>query len=210
MADLCSLADVKGYLGLDAQGVLTQDDLLKRLISAASARIQSLIGRQLVQSDRTLTWSGDGTTYYRFVDGPVTAISSLSVDGATIAARTSTTEGWVLVDDQLYLSGPSGGGSGFVQAVPYSQQLSPTKISTLRFTVGNANVVVAYTAGYPSGSIPEDLKQATVVAAADSYNERNRLGVMSKGIAGESVTFQTISRNSFVQDVIDSYRSFRV
>jgi hypothetical protein len=206
MSDLCSLDDVKGYLGLDAQGVTSQDALLTRLVSAASAWLEGEIGRVLGQTAITgETYSGDGTVYLRLRNGPVISVQSLTIDGAPVVQQTADVEGWVLQDDTLYLAGAASG-VGMLITGPYGQAFSPTLLTTLRYTVGKANVVVSYTAGYPLDAIPGDLRQAAVELACDAYNRRSRLGVMSKVVGGESVTFQTLSLGPGIQGVIRHYQ----
>lgn len=62
------------------------------------------------------------------------------------------------------------------------------------FERGVQNVVVNYTAGYtpitdPDSTIPYDLRQAVVEAISVVFKRRQNLGVSSKTIAGESITY---------------------
>jgi hypothetical protein len=67
-----------------------------------------------------------------------------------------------------------------------------------------ANVLLSY------GTVPDDIRQAVIELAGESYQRRERLGVMSKSIAGETVTFQTLSLAMGIKGVIDAYRSPRL
>jgi hypothetical protein len=56
-----------------------------------------------------------------------------------------------------------------------------------RFNRGVSNVVISYTAGY--AVVPPDLEQACIELCALRYRELDRIGLISKGLAGETITF---------------------
>lgn len=211
MADLCTVADVKQYLGLDAQAVMSQDPLLAVFVSAASRWIQGAVGRSLALGTFTDYFDGDGTTSLRIGVAQLNSVASVVVDGNTIQPRSDTSDGWFQRNDWLYLSGPTGS-SGTLPWGPYGPYMSPTRMSTMRFPVGTGNVAVTYSAGYSltgDPKVPDDLRYGVTLLAAEEYQRRNRLGVMSKGIAGEAVTFQTLTMHPVIQTILGTYSTPR-
>jgi hypothetical protein len=206
VGDLCSLADVRQYLGFE-DAVTTADALLTRLVSSASSWIQTQIGQQIAQQAyANEVHSGDGTTGLRLRYSPVVSVQSLVIDGDTVSARTATDEGYALQDDWLWLSGPSGSGGGIFG--PYGPVPSPTRATALRFNPGNGNVLVSYTAGY--ATTPDDLRQAAIELAGETFLRRDRLGVMSKTVAGATTQYQTLSLSLGLSGVLDQYRRQRL
>ncbi len=206
MADLCSRDDVKNYLGL--LGTYTADDtLLTGLVTAASSWLEGQVGQPFSSQSRpNELYSGDGTMSLLLRYTPIISVESLTIDGNTINVRDQNNEGWILQDDRLWLSGPSG--TGGVTGGSFWPALSPTRMTALRFTVGNANVAVSYTAGFTV--IPSDVKQAAIEIAAETYQRKKRLGIMSQNVAGETISYQTLTVNVGLQGVIDRYRTHRL
>jgi hypothetical protein len=91
--DLTTLADVKAWLQTGQSAFPATDDaLLVRLISAASQFIQTWLNRQIASQDWIKIRDGLGNTLgpsetrYPFAAFPVTAVSSVVVDGMTLPA----------------------------------------------------------------------------------------------------------------------------
>src|SRR5579875_3868416 len=83
--DLTTLANVKSYLSPPL--TTTADDaLLSRLITAASQFIESWLNRTIASAAYTDTRNGTGGTRLFLRNRPVTAVSSLTIDGVAIAA----------------------------------------------------------------------------------------------------------------------------
>ncbi|STZ77349.1 phage head-tail connector protein [Bergeriella denitrificans] len=61
------------------------------------------------------------------------------------------------------------------------------------FSDGLRNVEVAYVAGYET--IPEDIREAVLIIAAQRVNEMENKGVASKSLAGETVSFSNFSQS---------------
>jgi len=201
--DLCAAADVKAYLGKNDAG---DDTLLAGIVSAASAWLASQIGRDITSQAYNETRSGDGTGALRLRQSPVITVQSLTVDGIAVTPRDANNEGWALQDDWLLLSGPS---SGAGMSGPYGPYVSGTKMTTLRYTIGLANVVIGYTAGY--ATVPPDLKQAAVELVGETFQRRDRLGMMSRSLGGEVMTaFQTLSLNVSLKSTIAAYQVVRL
>ncbi len=185
MADLCALADVRAWLQT-GQGDFpsSEDDILKRLITAASQFIQTWIGRNIAAASYTEVRDGTGGQNLAFRKGPVTAVASVSIDG--LAIPTAPTDG------------------GFVAGYVFSPNML-----TLRgyvFTRRAQNVLLTYTAGY--ATTPTDLAQACIELVCLRYKERARIGEISKSLGGaETVSYSQKDMSDDVKAVLTKYRA---
>ena len=178
MADLTTLANVKPWLNI-ASG--TDDTLLSRLISASSDFIQTWLNRQIAQAAYTETRDGTGGTKLMFANYPVTAVSSVVIDGVTIPPSTSPSmPGYVFSQTVLSLRG------------------------SYVFTYDVQNVQIAYTAGFVT--TPTEIEQACIELVSLRYRERSRIGQASKGLAGENVSYQALDLSDSVTSVLAQYR----
>ena len=130
--DLTTLGDVKAWLQTGQSAFPPTDDaLLTRLITAASQYIQTWLNRQIAQCDYMEVRDGTGGERLQFACFPVSAVLSLTIDGLAIppapppAPSTGLIAGYVFSPTQLALRG-------------------------YHFTRRAQNVVVTYTAGYPT------------------------------------------------------------
>lgn len=178
--DLTTLAVVKGYLpGLDP--VDTQfDDLLARLISAVSAQFTGEVGRDLSSASATEVYDGHGGKRLTPNRWPITAVSSLTVDGEAIAARASVTGTGYVIDN----------GTSIV-------------LAGYRFTEGTQNVSLTYTAGYTT--MPSDVEQAVVKMVALQFKDKDRIGQGSRSVSGESVSYADAPVLAYWRSVVDAY-----
>jgi len=177
--DLTTLANVKAWFSPPL--TTTADDaLLVRLVTAASQYIQSWLGRQVASQDYTETRDGAGGRKLVLANAPVTAVATLSIDGIAIPPA----------------PGPTAAGYMFSATTIYLQ--------SYLFTPGCQNVAVAYTAGY--AVTPPELEQACIELVALRYKERDRIGQVSKNLAGEVVSFTQKDVPSDVQTVLEQYR----
>jgi hypothetical protein len=177
--DLTTLDNVKGWLSppLTTTG---DDALLTRLITAASQFIQTWLNRAIASETYSETRDGDGGQKLVFANAPVSAVASLTIDGEAIPlAPSAHWRGYVFSPTVLYLQGR-------------------------RFTPGFQNVAVSYTAGYDS--TPPEIEQACIELVALRYKERDRIGQVSKNLAGEIVAFSQKDMPADVQTLIDQYR----
>ena len=178
VGDLTTTAAVKAYM---AMAVATDDAVIGGLIAAASTIFAGYCDRTFQSTAQTYTRNGTGGTQLPLPDFPVTAVSSLQVDGQTIVSRPSVgAAGYVLVDDVLYLDG------GY------------------RFRKGIANVTVAYTAGY--STIPGDLAQACNETVASWYKRKARIDEQSKTVMGETVSFSMAEVPKTARWIVDLYQ----
>lgn len=137
----------------------TDDAQLSRLVTAASDFITSYCNRSILSAAYVgEKYNGNGNKALVVRQWPIVSVQSLSINGLAVAASDLTFE-----DRVIYLNG--------------SQIL----------VVGQANVLVSYTAGY--AVVPPAIEQACIDLVALKYRERDRIGHVSKSLAGETVTF---------------------
>ena len=159
MPQLTTLAAVKAYLGIDHDN---DNDLLETLVGAESKIIESWLGRKYGTISYTDIFSGSGGTEHLFRNYPVTAVTSLTIDGKTIdEAETIQDTGYMVYDNRLLLFGHV-------------------------FSWGKNNCRAEYNAGE---DVPADVGQACIELAAIRYKNRDRIGLKSKGLAGETITY---------------------
>jgi hypothetical protein len=137
--DLTTLTNAKAWLGINAS---TDDVLLARLITAVSGFVQRWLNRNIASQSYTEHRDGmgygEGRRVMVLANYPVTAISSLTVDGIAIPASPDNGDlqaGYGFDDGSIWLSASSAYASSFW---PNGYQ----------FARGRRNVVVSYTAGY--------------------------------------------------------------
>lgn len=182
LGDLTTLADLKSYLSPPL--TTTADDaLLTRLITAASQFIQTWLNRTIASASYTDTRNGTGGARLFLRNRPVTAVSSLTVDGVAIAPSDPPPlgAGYLFDDSAIYLVGGQ------------------------CFTRGAQNVVVEYTAGFPA--TPPEIEQACIALVVLRYKERDRIGQASKNLGGETVSFQQKDMPADVATLLDQYRN---
>ena len=180
--DLTTLAVVKGYLpGIDALD--TQfDTLLERLITAVSAKFATEVGRPLATATTTEIFNGHGGQRLTPKRWPITAVTSLVVDGEAIAARASVGDSGYVIDDTTSLV-----------------------LTGYYFSQGIQNVELTYTAGFTT--IPSDVEQAVVKMVCLQFRDKDRIGQGSRSMQGESVSYSDGPVLAGWRDVVDLYRA---
>lgn len=174
--DLCAPSDVQAFLSLAAG----QDDaLLQTLCTAASAFVLSALNRNLLEATYTETRNGHGGDRLPLYQYPVTAVSSVTIDGVAIPpAPGALASGYVFDDKMVYLRGYC-------------------------FSCGAQNVVIEYTAGL--AAVPFDIAQATVEIVALKYKRRLNLEVSGKTLNGETINFSQADIPASAKSVLQNY-----
>lgn len=173
---LTTLAKVKQY------GQITEfesDTLLVRMIEAASAAIENYCSRTFLAAQYTEVRDGTGQRKLTMRHFPVTNVSSVSINGQVIPARLSPLNNGYTHDDYTL------------------------KLSGYLFDEGMDNVVVVYTAGL--ATVPEDVQSACAEMVMLRYKSRDRIGVSSKSLAGETISFTADDFPDYVTRVLDQY-----
>ncbi|BEQ16784.1 head-tail connector protein [Desulfoferula mesophila] len=192
---LTSLAQVKQYLGLSAA---THDALLEGLIEAVSAQFNAFCGRKLMARDYShvsgdaaydpdnALLSGSGYPELLLPQYPVINLSSLVVEGRSLAPSENGSTGWLL-----------DAGAGVLSLIG------------LVFPRGSHNLGVVYRAGF--GAAPADLAQAAVEQSAMRFQEsaagQGRLGISARTLADGSVSYHSGELLPQVRAVLERYRN---
>lgn len=177
--DLTTLDNLKAWLSIPA--TQTADDaVLARLITAASGYIETWLGRTIGIASYTEIRDGTGGQRLAFRHTPAQAVQSVIVDGIAISPSTGSPQPGYLFDERI------------VTLVGH------------RFTRGESNAVLAYTAGFTA--IPPELEQACIELAGLRYRERDHIGQTSKGLGGESVSFSDKDMSDDIRTILTAYR----
>jgi len=201
--DLCQLADVRAWLQTGPQPYPSTDDaLLGRLITAASAFVTSWLNRPILSADWQEVRDGPGSwsneTTFVFGVQPVSAVLLVAVDNFIVPP----------VPNQIPV--PIGQAQMGVPVQP-GYVFTPTALTIRGYGVRRqrANVLLQYTAGF--ASVPADIAQATIELVCRKYRERTRIGERTKHIGTETVSYETVAFSlrdmaSDIQVLLQQYR----
>lgn len=195
--DLTTLANIKAFLGITGS---SDDTLLQTLISAYSAAVVNFLGRNPVSATYTAKYHGTGTSQLFLKNSPITAVTALIINGASVPASNGVSFGYVFDNHCISLIGGSSYNSG-LESLP---SLSPAF-----FPRGNQNVVITYTAGVSANSAAyAAISQLALEAVAKSYKMKERIGQKSEGAVGQSTIFDKNWIDEGTKALLDSYKSF--
>jgi hypothetical protein len=177
--DFCTVSQVKHLLPID-KTIKEDDPLVQRLITAASTFIRNYVGDVLNSQAYTEIRDGTGTGKIILRHQPVTAVASVSI-GPPSVNRVA------LVADVDYVFTRFG-----IQSLGRS------------FPRGVANIAIVYTAGYVAA--PADIEGVAAKLAALRYKEAERIGQVTKSLAGQTISFDTSDIPKDVRLVLDQYK----
>lgn len=180
MTVLTTLADVKAWLQIPSS--VTKDDaLLTRLIAAASEAIESYCNISFSVQAYSHVVNGHGGDQIVPSKSPIVAVSQVQVDWRDVPASPgSGLPGYIFDETTITLFGYA-------------------------FTRAKANVKLAYTAGYQT--VPADIAQACVETVGLRYKELDRIGMVSKQLAGEVITFSQRDFSNATTTVLNNRRN---
>lgn len=125
--DLNDVTDAMSFAGVDAANV----NIYQVILSAVSVEIQAWLGYNVASASYTKTFNGNGSQRMLLPDRPVTAVTSLTIDGISVPPSVNQSSGFLFDSKSLYL------------------------IGQYRFCGAFQNTTVVYTAGY--SSVPMDI-----------------------------------------------------
>jgi len=174
-------AAVRAYLGSTSSA---DDTELQTLADSAANGIETWLNRNIqVTSYNTLT-DGNGKTQLLWPDYPVTAVSAVTINGVAVNLISSPTDfnsqGYRFDAQRIVLQG------GLV------------------FTRGMLNIGLSYSAGY--STIPPELVQAAIETVALKYRQRQQVGISSKSLAGESISYV---QSDFPQSALKAIANYK-
>lgn len=177
MADLTTLANVKGYLNITNS---TDDTLLSRLITAASSFIEKILSRTFTAANYNEFYDGNDGATFLLPYYPVNSITSVTIDTQVIP----------LAPDSI-----SNG---------YGSNVYGVFLRGYKFTKGYQNVQIAYNAGY--SVIPLDIEDECIRLVALRYKYKDRIGVSGKGIGPEHVSYDMKDQADKVLSALRAYQ----
>lgn len=184
MADLITLAELKPYLKIDASETAF-DTLLTSMISEISKLIQNLIGCDLIQDTYSgIKVNGSGYSVLDLPNWPITAVSSITEDGVTLAEGTD------------FEIDPSG---------DYLIRLDG------KWSKGIKNITVSYTAGH--SDTPGDLKLGCKKQIGHEWKQQTNKewGETSRSFPDGSIAFTpTSDLLDSVKEICKRYKRVRL
>jgi hypothetical protein len=183
MTDLTTLTLVEQFLSPPLGSGNADEPVLAALITAASAFVVTYVGWPVLSGSFTETRNGTGGRVLSLKNRPVTAVSTLTIDGVSIPPSSGfgTAGYWVSDDGTMLL------------------------LRGHRFERGLGNVTIAYTAGY--ATVPADLQQAVNELVALRFKERKHFDQAGETINGaQGTTFIVKDMRESTRMVLDRYR----
>lgn len=175
--DLTTASDVRAFVGVKSD---QDDELIGALVSAASEAVKSWLSRDILSQPYTRIFHGHGGYDLVMPEYPVTAVSSVAIDGISVPAAAAYGQpGYRFDENQVWLTG-------------------------YRFTKGFGNVSVTWQAGYPS--VPRDIAEAVRELVSLVYKERERIGMSSKSVQGETTAYIVKEMPDRVRMILQPYR----
>ncbi len=175
MADYCTLADVRIYLNINSAN---SDTLISLLITSASAYIDNWTNRTFSTVSNTIKMNGNGSNIMMLKDYPIISVSSVKVGNISYQQSDGNSVGYVLGDYAIYLIGD-------------------------KFTKGFVNVSITYTSGF--ASVPADIKQVAIELVAYKFKESERVGISTKTMAGEVISYDLKDIKEHVKNILNNY-----
>lgn len=177
--DLTTTAKFKAWASIASA---SDDTLIGEAITRVSTAVNNYLNRSLNSASYSEVYDGRGGHVLMLRNRPVTAVASLSIDGVAVPLATSRPfNGYTFDSTALYALGS------------YS------------FTRDYRNVAVSYTAGYVT--IPADIEEAVLEWLNVIYRERDRVGLASKAIGGETTAYDIGAMPKRVTLLLNPFKS---
>jgi len=177
MADFCTLADVKTWLNIDDTNT-NSDELLTSLITSGSAYIENWTNRSFSVTSTTYRVNGNGSSVMLVKDYPINSVTSVTVSGIAYTASNGTSTGFMFDENTIYLIGA-------------------------KFTKEIQNVSIVFNYGY--ATIPAELKQVVVELVGYKFKETERIGLLSKVLAGETIAYDIRDLKDHSKNILNNY-----
>jgi len=184
MASIDWSTKISAYLNLGADATKERGAILASIGSGVQDAIERRIGRHLDVQMHTDVLDGTGKTVLSLPWDPVVSVTSVSVNGSSLTVSSPNTNSYppttIIVRD-------------FCTLVRTDGEVFPE---------GVANVIVVYSAGF---SVPPDaIVTAGVQWGAAIFRDRDRVGIASTGVAGQTTSF-TRELPGYVERAVAAY-----
>ena len=183
---LCTATEFKAWRGVTGSDY---DSVITTLIASSQAEIERLTGRTeggFESASFTEVLDGNGSQQIKVSNGPITAITSITVgnsDPATLSADSYTFKGRVI--SRL----PFDGGGSLTTRDGWGDPL-PIGGRSPCFAEGVQNVTVVYTGGY--ATVPDDLKQVCYEFVAHQLDSRGQdFGKQAAAVGNTNYTYRS-------------------
>lgn len=180
--DLTTLDAVKTYLGITDTN---SDVVLQALITAASQYVINFCGRNFAVADYDEWYAGTGNDVLMLRNTPVNSVAMVVVNGIDLTSQLAT-------DGNYAWCG-----------VTFDSN-SLTRINGVWDKTGPRHIRVKYNAGY--NPIPFDLAQAVNDMVGDKYKRRANIGIQSRVIANETITYTQGDVPKSAQSTLSMYQ----
>lgn len=188
--DLTTLANVKAWLNIPTD---TSDDMLQRLLSAASLFAQKWMDRWILSATYAEQYTGSGSNTLALRQYPVTEVSAVSIHGHPIPMSPDGHRAGYIFDEMfLYLIG--------LEGIPFGRSTAPGVFPKFPPKA----VSVTYTAGFET--VPLELEQAVLELIALKWADRSHFGQASKSVGGEVVSYITADMPKGVATLLGNYK----
>src|SRR4030065_496422 len=194
---LVALADYKTALKV---GDDSEDAVLTQYSGEIDARIKAFLGYDIEETVYTEElYDGNGTQYLFPKAVPVTVLTKLEVYEGLNSDDSEDWEEWnVAGDEYTRLIKANGGFYLFIDGNVFPK--------------GEQNIRLTYTAGYTSGTLPQDIEAVCKELMKIKYDKinKNKLGVPSISIGSASSTSQSYEADEdLILKKIEHYRFVR-
>jgi hypothetical protein len=184
--DLTTYSAVKAWVTIPP-GTTTDDQIIQDIVTGFSAYVLRLTGRGAMDGSIPAasplvapvayaeTYDGSGTNRQPIRNWPITAVSSLTIDGQTIPQSSSINVfGWVIDGDGRFVSLRGGYSANVATFQNYRFQGQRGSGVSFGFSAGTQNVQISYTAGF--SGVPFDLEMTARKVCALNYKRRSWIG----------------------------------
>lgn len=174
---LTTVAKVKEWLALKVDPPAD----LQQVLDAASAFVEKYLGFPVLRHTVTEQRDGNGKAEMMLKEHYVLSFTSVTISGQDFPESPDYHQrGWRHADWWIMLQG------GDV------------------FTRGRRNITLVYEAGFDV--VPADIEQAVIDLCALRYKEKDRIGVQSKTLAAETISFMISDLSQSQRAVLNKYR----
>jgi len=203
---LVTLGELKDDLGIDpANG--NKDRLMIRLINRISKLVENWLSRNIKARDYIEDYDGSGSDTLQLRQYPINSLAYVREDEARLFPESTA----IVLTDLMYTD--DYGSQGKIRRKGTTLMIDEETGRVLRYSVfgkGRLNIRVSYNAGF--ASTPDDIIQAVLEEVAHRYLvlDEKRLGIVSKGAMGETITYHEGGLLPSVLETISQYQNFNV